>query len=41
MSVNRRQPERCYCGDPECKNCFPFTVPNLDEDEEDEEIDDA
>ena len=28
-------PERCYCGDPECRYCFPFSYrKELDEDAE-------
>lgn len=34
MSERNRMPERCYCGDPECKNCFPFSSAQPDEDAE-------
>ena len=26
-----RQPERCYCGDPECRYCFPFSAAKPEE----------
>ena len=31
-----RQPERCYCGDPECVYCFPFSAAKPEEPEYDE-----
>lgn len=42
----RNQPERCYCGDPACQHCFPFSAEEPDPDEgydklRQQEIDDA
>jgi hypothetical protein len=29
-------PERCYCGDTDCRRCYPYT-PTVDEDYDDED----
>lgn len=29
-------PERCYCGDTDCRRCYPY-MPTVDEDYDDED----
>jgi hypothetical protein len=29
-------PERCYCGDTECRRCYPY-MPTVDEDYDEDE----